>query len=272
MTALLTPVRTHVGHAGYDDHQFCGYSLFHELRGEETYTGMVALAVTRRRFDAREVQILDDLTVVTSAAEPRIWPLKLARITASYGNVLGGVAAGLQCLEGAAIGPWNCGDAAIWLADVADRAAAEAHRPPREVAQAFVREALAAGRALPGFGVPFRPVDERLRALREILERRLGKLGLYWELVDGCADVMRDAKRLEPNIAMGVAATCLALRVDRHQVGALMTALAVHQFFANAVEGEQQREGQLRSLDPRVARYVGVEPRRSPRALGSSRG
>ena len=44
--------------------------------------------------------MLDDLAVILSgAADPRIWPLKITRLVGSYGGTIAGFVAGQLCTE-----------------------------------------------------------------------------------------------------------------------------------------------------------------------------
>ena len=55
-----------------------------------------------------------------------------------------------------------------------------------------IEERLAAGARFHGFGVPFRPSDERVTALRACLERRAYRGGRYWQLMQEIEAVLNE--------------------------------------------------------------------------------
>jgi hypothetical protein len=234
--------------------------LFAELSGRESYTGLVALAVTGRRFSAEECAVLDDVACVSSVADPRIWPFKLTRIVAEFGSIQSAVAAGNLCLEEALIGPGPCQAVARLLSDLArefghDVSRAAAALPDR------VQEGIP-----PGWGVPFRRQDERFEALRRCMQVR-GRVELvHWRLAEAAIDVLRRTRGIEPNITLGVTAAYLDLGIAPSDVVPLVTALVQTVFVANAVEAARQAPSILRRLPDHVISYVGRKPRASPRS------
>lgn len=267
MTAAV--IRTRVAVALEDDHIFRGFRVFAELAGRETFAGLTALAVIGRPIEAEDLGVIDDIACVMCVADPRIWPLKMSRVLASYGGfVLGSFGANL-CLEEALIGPWSCGGAAQVLSEIASEVG------PRtsdgEAVRAAVLRRVEQGERLPGFGVPLRDADERLVALRACLRRR-GRDGRpAWQLMETLSDSMRSARGLEPNIAMGLAAAALDLGVRPEHVAPLMVCLLQPTFAANAREGAEQRSAFLRDMPREHVEYVGAPPRTSPRARASAK-
>ena len=254
---------TRVAHAGWDEHGWCGYQLYAELAGEEGFTGMLALAVSGRRLPPEGRAVLDDIATVVTVADPRIWPLKITRVVAAYGSIYPAYAAGNLALERAMIGFSSCEQAAENLVNLR-----EAVQDPEDAAalEAVVRERYDSKRPPVGFGVPFRPRDERVVALRGCLERR-GRTGLpHWRFFELAATVVRGAKRLEPNIGLGLAAACLDLGFRPHEIGVLAMGLVQNAFIGNALEGARQAPAILRKLPDERVRYVGERPRESPRA------
>ena len=78
-------------------------------------------------------------------------------------------------------------EAALALADEAPELSAEAMLGP-------VGRRLRAGQSLYGFGVPFRPQDERLLCLRTRIIKR-GRQGMtYWRLLEAASEAMRQLK------------------------------------------------------------------------------
>jgi hypothetical protein len=124
------------------------------------------------------------------------------------------------------------------------------------------------GVRLIGFGVPFRPEDERVRMLRECLVRR-GRTGLpYWRTLEAASGAARVLRNLEPNIGLAVAAACLDLGFTPRQISLVCVALGQTDYVANAVEGGEQRPAVLRRLPDAAIEYVGKANRTSPREAG----
>ena len=258
---LVQPTR--VAHWGYDEHRYFGHRVFEELTGRETLTGLTALSVLGRRLSPECRAVIDEVACAVTLADPRIWPLKLTRVIASYGVALPAAAAGLLVEEGARIGPWAGVQAAKLLVTLREEIG-------ERVADAqFVREAvqryLAEHHVVWGFGIPFRDRDERLVAFRACMRRRGRDTLPYWTTMEAVAPVLREARQTEPNISAAFAATFLDMGLEPYQIGALASSVMHHMFVANALEGAAQ-PGPLRKLPDECVRYVGRGPRSSPRA------
>jgi len=265
----LGAIATRVARAGFNDHRYFGYSTLTELLGRETCTGLNAMAVSGRRFDGVERDVLDELSVIMSVADPRIWPLKLTRVVASYGGTLAAFAAGHLCLEGDLLGPWSTLYAAqLWsdlreaVGDVDDTARVEAE----------ITATLARTQWLVGYGVAFRATDERLDALRRRVESRGWQTRAHWQIQEALSRRVQRERGLSPNIAAGASALLLDMGFSVADVPAMMIALMQNNFVANAVEGARQAPAVLRSLPVDTATYVGEPPRESPRAIAARRG
>jgi len=268
MTQSSIPTR--VAHGGHDDNRYFGYSTFAELLGDETYTGLNVMAVAGRRVDRASREMLDDLAVITTVADPRIWPLKLTRVVASYGGTLAAFAAGQLCMEGDLIGPWSTRFAAeLWaeLRNAIDDDCADDTR-----VQAEMTSLLARRKRLVGYGVPFQAHDKRFFALRQRVEQRGLQGGPHWRLQEAFSRRVEAERGLGPNILAGASALLLDLGFSVAETPALMTFLAQHNFAANAIEGARQAPAVLRSLPVDTATYVGEPPRESPRAIAARRG
>lgn len=254
----MKPIPTRVAALGYPEHRFRGHAVFGELVGT-SYAALVALAVSGRMPDEADAELLDLLAAVTTVADPRIWPLKLARVVASYGGCLAGFSAAQLPLEGERIGPPITVHAARMLVEL--HAALDASRDEAAaVARGFV-----AGRArLVGFGIPMRPEDERYLALCAELTRRGRHTGTFYRVHEVLAAAVRAERGLAPNIGIGAAAMLLDLGYSPVEAAAIVHFVNQHVFIANAFEGASQSE--LRALPPEVVRYVGRAPRLSPRA------
>jgi hypothetical protein len=261
----IEAIRTRVAWTGWDDHRFFGHWVFGELMGNESYTGLLALAVTGRRMPREDCAMLDDLAGAVTIAEPRIWALKTARFVAAFGGTLSACCVANLCLEQSAIGPWTARSVAQSL--VALRAALGNGPPDREDVRREVLALLAAKKRLVGFGVPFRPYDERLRALALCVGKRQRDRLPFWTLQGMVCDVLRRERGLEPNIGIGLAAVCLDLGLSPDEIAPLVVALMQHLIYANAVEGARQAPALLRRLPDGCIDYVGTPPRESARAI-----
>ena len=264
MTRDVPSIVTRVAHWGWHDHRYHGHRVFAELLGHETFGGLTALSVCGRRLSPECCAVLDDAAVALTLADPRIWPLKLTRLVASYGSSVAGAAAGLTMLEGAQIGPWTTGSAALVLIElrqlIGDRTSEEAF--VRETAHAYVKDR----KFLWGFGTPYRAADERLVAFRRSLELRGRHRLPYFAMLEAVARALRELRGWEVNIGAGFAAACLDMGIEADEVPPLTTSLMQHMFFSNAVEGARQSSEQLRTLPDELVSYRGARSRVSPRA------
>ncbi len=264
MSSKPPPLTTRVGHADWGDNRYCGFSVGAELAGNETIAGLIALATTGRRLAPEERGVLDDIAVAMTVADARVWPLKMTRVVSSYGGSLAAVAAANVCLEEAYVGHWTSGEAAVLLSALRAEAPDLTVAAMREPLDRRFRE----GVRLVGFGVPFRPEDERVRMLKECLARR-GRTGLpYWRTLEAASGAARILRNLEPNIGLAVAAACLDLGFTPRQISLVCVALGQTDYVANAVEGGEQRPAVLRRLPDAAIEYVGKAERTSPREAG----
>lgn len=257
-------VTTRTAHMGWDEHRYFGRAVFGELTGQNSLTSLMALSILGRELPRGCCALLDDAACALTLADPRIWPLKLTRLVASYGSTIPAAAAGLLIEEQARIGPWASANAAEALlslgAEISDHASEPLH--VRRVVDTYLAE----HRVIWGFGTPFRARDERLVAFGDCMVRRGRSEGRYWRIFLLVADEIRAARGIEPNIAMGLAAALLDMAMTPREVGAMATALMQHMFFANAFEGAGESGLVLRLLPTECIRYVGREPRKSPRS------
>ena len=259
------PIPTRVAHAGWDDHRHFGYSVFNELAGHLSFTELVVLAVSGRLISPGESRMLDDLAAVMAIAEPRIFPLKLVRLISSYGRILPAYAAGTLYLEDAIIGAWTSGIGAKHLIELQSDLGDEIVNFQRVKERTLLL--LRRERRLIGFGVPFRPRDERVVALRACVKQRGRERKTFWRLLEAVSEVLRCEKGLEPNIGIGAAAVCLDLGFNPEEIAPLATALIQNLILANAVEEARQKNAILRRLPDNCIEYVGKPPRISPLAI-----
>lgn len=255
-------LRTRVAHAGFDDHRWFGHGLG-ELVGNETLVGLVMLAACGRRPTAEERELLDELAVVLTVADPRIWPLKIGRLVASYGSAMSGFGAAQLCVESDALGPWTGEAAGKLLVDVREAAGDAADG---ETFARAAREAIAKRPILCGYGVPLRERDERCVMLRARLELR-GRTSLpWWRVQERLSDHVRKERGAEPNISIAGTAMLLDMGLTPEQARTSAVFLMEHVFLANAVEGAEQSAPILRELPATSVHYAGPGPRESPRS------
>lgn len=269
MTALdPTPtLRTNVAHAGFDDHAFCGHRVFEQLAGRTSTAGIFALALTGRRLSQEDCAVIDDLIVCATMADPRIWPLKVARILGSYGGSLPGLAAGHLAMDGAIVGPSATGAAARQL--LALRRQADGRVDDLDAVQRALQLLREHTPRPVGFGVPFRPRDERLEALRRCMVARQRQHGPYWTLLESVIAISRrGAKKFEPNYMSAIAAVGLDLGFEPELVATLGVIVVSPCFHANVREATREPAAALRKLPESAVEYMGVARRTSPRAAG----
>lgn len=261
MTAYTIPTR--VAHWGWHEHQFHGHPVFAEFMGVPSFMRMTVLAALGRDVSAEGMQVIEDAASAMTLSDPRIWPLKLSRLVASFGQSIPGFAAGMLTMQSAAIGPFTCKHTAERLVEF-HRVWVDSERDPVAVEQAVLKH-LAEPSRLSGFGIPFREVDERFVAFSRSIVQRGRDVLPYWQLMGLVAAQVRAARGLGPNLAMAIAAAFLDLGLSPEPIGHLTTAISQHMFFANAVEGAEQRAPLLRELPLTQIEYVGPEARESPR-------
>jgi len=261
---------TRVGHAEWGDNHFRGYSIVRDLAGREDSTSLLALAIVGRRLDENERLMLDDLATAIHVADPRIWPLKLVRVTSSYGGCLAAVAAAIVSADRARIGHHSTGGAAEVLLQLGEGLlldGANGAASGNSVLEERCRRLMADQSRPIGFGVPFRARDERVDILTgRVVARGRNRLP-YWRLYEAAAETVWRIKSVRPNMTLAAAAVFLDMRFTPSQIGPLMTAIGANAFWANAVEGAEQMPAVLRVLPTSCVRYVGPPARPSPRAL-----
>lgn len=254
---------------GFPEHRFRGYAVFDELVGHESTSSLIALAVTGRRVSDEEAAVLDDIASTTLVGDPRIWPLKLIRIVASYGGVLAGYAAGHMAIEGDRIGPPITRYAAEMLVEL--RRAVGDRLGDRSAIADAARTMLAGKKRLIGYGIPFRPYDERYVVLHKRMQER-GRADLpYFRVHDVLSEVVKEQKRLAPNAGIVIAAILLDMGFSPEETAAVFHFINQPVFMANAYEGASQASPELQSLPADSIAYAGSAPRVSPRAARGAR-
>lgn len=245
----MSDIHTRVALLGFPDHRFRGRAVLAELAGNVSYAELIARAVGGPTLDADDVALLDILAAVTSVADPRIWPLKLTRIAASYGGMLAGFAAGQLPLEGDRIGPpitKHAAELLVLAAESSDLGALVAAKP-----------------RLVGYGIPFRPYDERFVALRDFIHARGRAERRFWCAQEALSAAVARTHGIPPNIGIGTAAMLLDMGFTPYESAAVVHFINQHVFVAHAVEGAQLQSAILRELPRSRIVYVGRAARSS---------
>ncbi|MFH1807620.1 MAG: hypothetical protein ABIJ09_02655 [Pseudomonadota bacterium] len=265
MSPLDAPVvRTRIARAGWDEHSYYGHRVFADLAGRESVASLLALSAVGRRLPLEDARVLDDIMTVWTVADPRIWPLKLTRLVASYGGLVQGIAAGYLSLDNPFIGVLHVSaGAARFLLDVQQRVQVSSDASDLDAA---VQAALAANPRPQGFGVPFRDLDERVPALRRCLIARGRHERTWWRLFEQVWPLVQQQRGLPPNIAGAYAAACLDLGLSPDELSTLALGVSIHVFLAHAAEGAAQQHPVLQRLPAGSVRYAGTARRLSPRA------
>lgn len=256
--AALRSLPTRVARLIQDDHLWFGKSVSRELASSASFAELMAMAVHGRRLTAEEIGVVDDVAVVLTAADPRIWPMKIIRVVSSYGRPLPAMAAGHLVLQTSLLGPATSGEAARNLVELDD----SGDEPLREGVERLLRR----NKRLAGFGVAFRRDDERLLLLRACMLRR-GRTGLRnWAASERMARVVLELRGARPNVGLGTAAALLDAGLTPDAITMLTLGLSEHMRLANAVEGARQAPEELRTLPASSVCYEGCGARVSPRA------
>ena len=260
----MSAIETKVGFADAGENHFCGHRVREELAGRSTWASLMALAIGAPAIDSEAAAMIDDAATCTLAADPRIWPLKVTRLVSAYGGTLAGFCAGHMLLEEAIMGPWPTSKSAELLLEI--RAALGDDLGDEAVARWLDGE-LASGRKLAGFGVPFRPIDERVIALTECVERRGRSSGTMWSLAMKLDRMLFEKKKVHGNQSLALGALFLDLGFTPPQISVLTTAILDLCFYANAIEEAALRSPALQTLPLESVEYVGRGRMTSPRAL-----
>jgi hypothetical protein len=255
---LVLPTR--VAHAGWDEHAYLGRKVFSEIVGNLGLTRLLALTLGAE-LSTEQASLMERIAEVSTAADPRVPPLLLARIVASEGRALSGICAGLLSCDEGRLGPWVTARASVVLKAMADAI----DEISDETVTRWLEARKISGEPLDGFGAPFREVDERAEALLQTIDEA-GHTGRHWTLARHAHAVAPSCLGLPANIALMAAAVLLDLGLDGERLAMASTLTLLHTFIANALEGADQKAEVLRCLPEEFIEYRGVPPRESPRA------
>jgi hypothetical protein len=258
---------TRVGWADFGDFEHFGARLYRDVAGRTSFLQLVVFALGAGRLPEADVAVLDDVATCCHVADPRIWPLKLARLAASGGRAITGHLAACVVLDGDFIGAHAAQAAAELLVaakEISDAAGTEG-------SAAALDDLLARHPAPPGFGLQARREDERVLALQQCLVARGRAERPYWTLATTLWAAARRRSGLEPNAFGAIAAACLDVGLDPSEIGALTTVLLQPSLLANAFEGARLRSPALSRMPDAAIAYTGPPPRESPRAIAARR-
>lgn len=148
------------------DHELRGRLVFGELLGKKSFMQVAALAIAGIEISESDGQLLDEIGVLAQLADPRIWPLTVAkRIAASGGSLAEAVTAGIASL---------CTDQMAGIPIAGFMRFLE--RVENEVCEgrtveSVLREVLATRERIPGVGRPVLRGDERVPPMLEAIRR-----------------------------------------------------------------------------------------------------
>jgi hypothetical protein len=249
------------GHIGDDDNQFCGSSVFGELRSKtHQVTDLVALAFGLSDLTNDDREILRCIALSTCSPDARVWPLKLSRVLASYGNPYSGFYGAQIGSYSDRMGPGTTSMATqsmVWVQNLVNKG---------ESIDSAVETHLRERGKISGFGVPFRKEDERLLALYEMLKDHPARSRPYWKLHLEIAISVRARLKLEPNIVLPMAALLLDLGLKPTRAGFFVSTLMTPSFAANAVEASENDGALLKELPWGSIDYRGKAARELPQS------
>lgn len=252
------------GHIGDRDNRFCGAAVFGELAGQvREAIELLARACGLPALTAIDRDVVRMIALATASPDARVWPLKLARTLACYGNPYAGMYGAQLITRNEHIGPGvaSAGAAAlVWLRERAGDDADDA------AIDAAVGEHLATRGRIGGFGVPMRPEDERLVALRVWMTGHPAAARPAWRLHERIIPAMRARESIEPNIAIALSALMLDLGLPPHRCGPFLSLVMNHTFAAHALEAAEQDGPWLQRLPLDAIDDRSAPPRRTPAA------
>ena len=254
---------TRVARAIPNGNDYFGFRVERDFTDGDAYWRGLLLAVGASPASFAHLSIVKRLAGCNLVADPRIWPLKIARLAASFGGALPGVCAGSVFLEDAMIGPLTARHAAEFLLDIST------HWTGEDSGEALARELgrrRLLGRRFPGYGVAFRPLDERVGVIDRIVREEGRDGGKYWRTSKLVESLLSDRRPLPRNAGCAAAAALLDCRLSPRQVGLITWSYVVPTYLANAVEGAEQEAPALQQLPASAVRYDGPPPRVSPAA------
>ncbi len=252
------------GHIGDHDNRFCGHSVFGELATTtRNPTDLLLLAFGLRVADA-DLELVRCMALALCSPDARVWPLKMTRTLASYGNPVAGFFGAQLANASDRMGPGTATPSAQSLTWIAAQVGPDGAECDDAAVEGAVARHLAERGRIAGFGVPFRAEDERLVALRSMIAPHDAVRRPLWRMFLRVEAVMRAKEQLPPNIVMALAALLLDLGLSAHRAGMFLTMMMAPTFSAHALEASEQDGPLLQELPAAALEYQGAAPRRSP--------
>lgn len=257
------PIRTNVGWALHGDNLFRGRSVAGDLDGKTTSWSALCLGLGHRTLTAEETTFLDDLAVAITAADPRIWPLKVAWLVGCYGSSFAAMAAAHQFLADAGMGPAVASSVGkLWRDLDAELAVAP---NLRDGLVSFIARRKAAGDLPPGFGlVPGRPRDERIALIDGVVRRHDRTTYRFYALMRRAAPILEQSCGMQVNLMGALSACLLDLGLTVEQLGPTACVAMSPTLWANAFESARLKPRQLQCLPLATVHYVGPTERPAP--------
>ncbi len=256
------PLMTHVGRALWAEHLLFGKNMYRDIVPLGAVQ-LLPLFIGGITLPPAEAEVFSRFCVCTCITDPHIWPLKIARLGSSYGRMVPGVVTGALLQESSRIGAAPTSGSAHWLLALIAEVGAD---PSDAVLFERLEHIITTQKLLPGFGVPFRDVDERVEAVRRVVNEAGFENRPHWKLFVRVAHWIALNKRIAPNLASATAALLLDLGFAPDDTGTVIFILVLLTQFANAVEGAKQAPRLMRALGEETVVYAGEPPRLSSRA------
>jgi len=238
-----------------------GYSVYDDLMGED-YWSQLAVSVGYRPLTPEQCEVFDVFSSGYLLAEPRVWFLRVARMCASFGRFVPGIASCLLLLE------------TTTMTGALRPEVGEFYREYRALAEDDQSDELAYARAWfdsydgrpPGFWTQARARDERQANIGRWLDEVREWDGPYYRLQKELADFALEEYDTWPNYVAILTAVMLDMGFEPEHVPPFVLTMQNTNALNNVVEASQQESESLRNFPRDYVRYVGPAPRKSPRA------
>ena len=256
------PITTRLARNGFDTIHLRGHDLRELI--DDPFWSVVSVSLGNRRLTPQECRVVDAICNIVAIGDPRVWPLKVTRLVGSYGQFFTAVAAGYSVLDRANVGPGPSLAAAAFFLDAVEQG--QTQEQCNRAICAKYDAALARKERVPAFGVAGRDDDERHTIFMEWLAAQPWQPGRCWRMFEAAVEHVGAVHGLKPNILGATGILPLDLGFDGANIVALASYMTHWGFVANAFEATRESPEILRRLPATHVRYVGPEPRLSPRA------
>jgi hypothetical protein len=252
-----------IGQIGFDDHRFRGKSVLNHLIDHEDAISLIWLGLTGNSLLAEERQVLAWMAGAATAADARVWPLKITRLLSSYGNAYAGFYGGQLATPSDRIGAGSLHKSTQSLKELMNAIEMHGGQITAETLKPILAKYLEKNPRINGFGVPFRKTDERLDAFLKRIQGHPFADRPYWKLACLLMKQMREFKGVEPNMSLAVAAVLLDLGIPAHQASFVCSLLIMSPAFSShALEGSLHEFHHWREISAQQIRYVGKPMRK----------